>query len=216
MHLSLSFSFRLDCNVLHCRGIHKMEQIWIAKSSKNLDKTSEFRLKGYKVSLFLKGREKISLLQYKRSWKSCNLDELRTRHKWLHSVFSLRQQKYNCVRAKKAFLQPFRFFSDCLLLEEHLCVCDAVKKKAELLAKGVRQAGRQHCKKMESKLLMCQVLKREIVLCSARSFSFRHLSTVPVQHLIFPASHFPEVHQLKDLSWIIVCSSNFCCSNKLF
>ena len=68
------FSTRLLQYVLHCRGIHKMEQIWIAKSSKNLDKTSEFRLKGYKVSLFLKGREKISLLQYKRSWKSCNLE----------------------------------------------------------------------------------------------------------------------------------------------
>ena len=35
-----------------------MEQIWIAKSSKNLDKTSEFRLKGYKVSLFLKRERK--------------------------------------------------------------------------------------------------------------------------------------------------------------
>ena len=59
MHLSLFlFSTRLLQYVLHCRGIHKMEQIWIAKSSKNLDKTSEFRLKGYKVSLFLKRERK--------------------------------------------------------------------------------------------------------------------------------------------------------------
>lgn len=76
-------------------------------------------------------------------------------------------------------MQPFRFFSDCLLLEEHLCVCDAVKKKAELLAKGVRQAGRQHCKKNGKQIAnVSSVEKRNcFVLCQKLQLQTLEYST---------------------------------------